>query len=214
MPMVLPSTKSYPRVTDNPLTPTNIVATVASTKPRIVSVNTGLPTFVKTISAVTGDPTEAKTQSPENQDDPTPPKLPSPTVQEKHHEFHYCSYCHCHSWKTIRREAEKGEQKEEEKNGRSPTHHPSQSYQRHRLQSSKRKEEHKSRDRCSPKGDTQPWKTLVRNDQHPGYNLMPEEGKAKINYEDIEVEKFTEPPDPYSRMVLVTIKKEKTSFRT
>jgi hypothetical protein len=43
---------------------------------------------------------------------------------------------------------------------------------------------------------------------------MPEEGKAKINYEDIEVEKFTEPPDPYSRMVLVTIKKEKTSFRS
>ena len=54
---------------------------------------------------------------------------------------------------------------------------------------------------------------LAIQDQHPGYNLMPEEGKAKINYEDIEVEKFTEPPDPYSRMVLVTIKKEKTSFR-
>ena len=51
-------------------------------------------------------------------------------------------------------------------------------------------------------------------DQHPGYNLMPKEGHPKISYEDIEVEKFTEPPDPYSRMVLVTIKKEKTSFRT
>ena len=55
---------------------------------------------------------------------------------------------------------------------------------------------------------------LAIQDQHPGYNLMPEEGKAKINYEDIEVEKFTDPPDPYSRMVLVTIKKEKTSFRS
>jgi hypothetical protein len=54
---------------------------------------------------------------------------------------------------------------------------------------------------------------LAIQEQHPGYNLIPEEGKPKINYEDIEVEKFTEPPDPYSRMVLVAIKKEKTSFR-
>ena len=54
---------------------------------------------------------------------------------------------------------------------------------------------------------------LAIQEQHPGYNLIPEEGKPKINYEDIEVEKFTEPPDPYSRMVLVSIKKEKTSFR-
>lgn len=54
---------------------------------------------------------------------------------------------------------------------------------------------------------------MAIQDQHPGYNLMPKEGHPKINYDDIEVEKFTEPPDPYSRMVLVAIKKEKTSFR-
>lgn len=53
---------------------------------------------------------------------------------------------------------------------------------------------------------------MAIEDEHRGYVLIAEEGRRN-NFEDVEVEKFTEPPDPYSRMVLVTIKKERVSFR-
>ena len=50
------------------------------------------------------------------------------------------------------------------------------------------------------------------HDDYRGFTFIPEEG-LKNTFDQIEVEDFKEQPDPYSRMLLVTIKKEKTSFR-
>tara|TARA_B100000029_G_C17365279_1_gene884036 strand:+ start:129 stop:581 length:453 start_codon:yes stop_codon:yes gene_type:complete len=49
-------------------------------------------------------------------------------------------------------------------------------------------------------------------DEYRGYRLIPSEGVSK-KLEDVEVENVAEPPDPHSRMVLVTIKRDKVPFR-
>ena len=49
-------------------------------------------------------------------------------------------------------------------------------------------------------------------DEHRGYSLVPLEGNKKT-FNEVEVEQVTEQPDPYSRMVLVTIKRDKVPFR-
>ena len=53
---------------------------------------------------------------------------------------------------------------------------------------------------------------LFIEDEHRGYELVPSEGK-KNNFDNVEIEKVTEKPDPYSRMVLVTVKRGKVPFR-
>ena len=57
-------------------------------------------------------------------------------------------------------------------------------------------------------------KTQLQNieDEYPNYTLLPQEG-SKITLEDVEIENVNEKPDPYSRMIIMTLKREKLPFR-
>lgn len=50
-------------------------------------------------------------------------------------------------------------------------------------------------------------------DEYPGYTFIPQEN-LNNSFDDIEIEYIKDPPDPYSRMILIHIQKEKTAFRT